>query len=105
MLWCSNASRGARCAYRSRASRQVRVEDVDAEDLGPGEQLRQARGGFAGAAARVQDSNVGTEPVTPDEFDFLRPNGARLRVQGPHHRLVGHVFGMWIQVRHGMLHS
>ena len=84
------------------SGRQVRVENVHAEHLGPGIELRQARGRFTGAATRVEDANLGTEPVAPDEFDFLRPNGARLCVQGPHHRLVGHVLGMWIQVRHGV---
>ena len=82
---------------------QVRIDDVHAEDARPPEKLGQARCGFARAATGIEDPRLGWERVAGEQRDFLRPDGARLCRKVAHHRLVGHLLGLRIEIRHGFV--
>ena len=49
---------------------------------------------------RIEDADVVGQPVTTDQLDLLGPDGTRLRVEVAHHRLVGHLPGLGIEVGH-----
>src|SRR5262249_48309950 len=76
------------------------VDDVDTEHAGAREQLRQPRGAFAGAAPGVEDGDVVRESVAPEQRDFLRPDGVGLSLEVAHHRLVGHLTSLGIEIGH-----
>jgi hypothetical protein len=82
--------------------RKVIVDDVDAQHAGPGKKLRQPRRTFAGTAAGIEDASLVRQSIAANQLHFLRPNRARLRIQAAHHRLVGHLPGLRIQISHGV---
>ena len=94
-----------RCKTRITRPRkiQMRIDDIDTEDAGSRKELRQARCRFARAASRVEDPCLGRERIAAQERHFLRPDGARLRGEVAHHRLVGHLPGLRIEIGHGVL--
>ncbi|HWX94380.1 MAG TPA: hypothetical protein VNY29_17255 [Terriglobales bacterium] len=90
------------CEIRVPLSRkiQVLVNDVNSEHLGAGKEFGQARRAFASAASSVEYVGLGRERITTNHWNFLRPNRAGLRIQAAYHRLVGHLFRLWIQIGH-----
>ena|SRR5208282_2768984 len=79
------------------------VDDVDAEYLRAGKMLGQSRGGLNGAAAGVEYAKLGRQDVAIEQEPFLGPDGPRLRIQVAHHRLVGHLLGLWVPIGHKTL--
>src|SRR5712691_1073167 len=90
-----------RQAGKPRASeRQVLVENVDAEHVRLRKMLGQARGALTSTAARVEDARFRRQIVAIDQPHFLRPDSSRLSLQVAHHRLVGHLLGLRVQIAH-----
>ena len=46
---------------------------------------------------------VGGQRITAEQQRFLRPDRLRLRGQVPHHRLVGHLFGLRVEILQRLL--
>ncbi len=94
----------SRCELGVAFSRQLqmRVDDVDAEHRRLREEVRDARGDLSRTAPGVQDRCTWGKRVACDERFLLRPNRSRLRVEVPHHRLVGHLLRLRIQVHDGL---
>ena len=84
----------------SARERQVRVDDVDAEDKRLRVQLAEAEGDLARATAGVEDSQLPREIVPPEQLDLLRPDCIRLRREIADHRLVRHLLCLRIEIGH-----
>src|SRR5579863_1712613 len=90
---------GKVCVARS-SHLQVMVNDVNSEHAGSGKEFSQARGSFASAASGVEYVRLSWDCIAANQRDLLRPNGARLRIQAAHHRLVGHLLRLGVQIGH-----
>jgi hypothetical protein len=90
------------CVARSRQL-QMLVDDVHSEDAGSRKEFGQTRCHLARAAARIEYSRLGRERIAANQRNFLRPNGARLRIEVAHHRLIGHLFRLRVEIGHGTL--
>ncbi len=95
----------ARREVRVARSRQLQmlVDDVNSEHLSARKEPSQTRGALTCAATGVEDVCLLREQVATNQRDFLRPNRSRLRVQVSHHRLVGHLLGLRIEIGHSVL--
>ena len=58
---------------------EMRVDDVHSEHAGLWKELGQARCRFSGAATRFEYPRRSRQHVAPQQRDFLRPDGLRLR--------------------------
>ena len=77
---------------------QMCVEDVHPEERRGREGLGEPPGGLAGPAAGVEDARRGRQGVPAQDGQLLRPDRLGLGGEVPHHRLVGHVLGVGVQV-------
>ncbi len=94
---------GRKCRVTRSRQCQVIVDDVHAQHPGSRKKLGQPRRPFAGAAAGIENARLVGQSIAANQLHFLRPNRARLRLQAAHHRLVGHLPGLRIQVSHRRL--
>ena len=81
------------------------IDDIDSEHLRFRKELGKTRGDLSRAAARVEDMRLLRNLVTPDQRNFLRPNRASLCIKSANHRLVRHLFGLRVKVRHRAIPS
>src|SRR5215470_12754042 len=79
------------------------IDDVDPEHTGARIELGEPRRPLAGAAASVENVGLLGKRVPAKQRNFLRPNGAGLRVQVTHHGFVGHLLRLRVEVCHGTL--
>ena len=82
---------------------QMLVDDVDSEHARLREKLGEARGSFTGAAAGIEYPWLRRQCIATDERRFLRPDSARLRGEITHHRLIGHLFGLRVEIGHDVV--
>src|SRR5215471_14189659 len=82
---------------------QMLIYDVDPEHTGARIELGEPRRPLAGAAASVENAGLLGKQVPAQEFNFLWPDGARLRIQVSHHGFVGHLLRLRVEVCHETL--
>ena len=104
-LECENVltlERQSRSQARVSRSRQfeVRLDDVDPAYSRLRKQLGESRGNLSCSASRIEDLRFRRKCVAHEQRSLLRPDRAGLRTQVPHHGLVGHLFGLRIEIGH-----
>src|SRR5690606_34756940 len=77
-------------------TRQVRLEDVHAQQRRQRVALGEAAGDLAGAAAEVEDARAFRQPVAIEQVSLLRPDRLRLVREVAGHGLVAHLLRLRI---------
>jgi hypothetical protein len=79
---------------------EMRIDDVDAEHARRSEELGKPRRSLARSASGIENGRLLRQAVTQQQRRLLRPDGLRLRGERAHHRFVGHLCGLRIEVDH-----
>lgn len=85
------------CVARS-GEIQVAVDNVDSQDMSARKEFGKPRSDLASTASGIKYPRGRWERITLNQRDFLRPDGPRLGIQVPYHRLVGHLFSLRVEV-------
>jgi hypothetical protein len=81
----------------------VGINNVDSEHTSAWEEFGEPPGYLTRATSCIEDAGLGWKGIAMNQRDFLRPDSPRLRIQTSHHRLVGHLLRLRVEIGHSFL--
>src|SRR5262245_25361218 len=76
------------------------IDDVDTHHGRRRKELAETASDLSGAAPGVEDSATAGQSIAAKQVPFLRPDRFGLGGQISHHRFVGHLSRLWVQLVH-----